>query len=306
VRRLIPSIAPLLLVLSANAQQTTPITIPITEQQAKQLSWLDYTLWATCSIGTVETDKNTHKKFFFARGTGVLVRITSDRVYLVTAKHVFDEPEKNWHPNELRLRFKWQEDKSVFDELGIPLTFKDARGNPLWAKPSDGSDIAAVAAPSDIHDLNRIAIFPEAFAKEEDLYQGGSVVVLGYPGFVGNEYLVRAILRQGIVAWTSPIDPLKRPFMVDANLYPGNSGGPVMHVPGGIGMGGRLTNGGKPTFLGIVSQAKSQEFPVILNGRPLTVQQQGGILTVPVIGGIGMIEPAGKILDFLQSIEPKK
>ena len=78
-----------------------------------------------------------------------------------------------------------------------------------------------------------------------------------------------------------------------------------MHVPGGIGKGGMLTNGGKPTFLGIVWQGKSQDFPVTLNGKPLPAQP-GAILTVPVIGGIGLIEPAGKILDFLQSIEPKK
>src|SRR5262249_34259359 len=152
VRRLIPFIVPLLLALTTAAQQPASITIPISQEEVKQLSWLDYALWATCSIGTIETDQNTRKKFFFARGTGVLVRVTSDRVYLVTARHVFDDAKENWHPTELRVRFKWQEDKSVFDELGVQLTFKDANANPLWLSPSDGSDVAAVVPPSDIKD----------------------------------------------------------------------------------------------------------------------------------------------------------
>ena len=36
---------------------------------------------------------------------------------------------------------------------------------------------------------------------------GASVIALGYPGIVGNEYLARAISRGGIIAWLNPRDP---------------------------------------------------------------------------------------------------
>ena len=198
------------------------------------MSWLDYKRMCTWSIGVVQTEEHTNRKFFAVIGTGVVIALNEHTAYLVTAKHVFDDPSKNWHPNELRLRFAWQEDKSFFEELGVPLTVRDAKGNPLWKSLDDGSDIAAIQPPEGIKAKSAEAIFPDAFPTEDDLYQGAAVVVIGYPGIVGNEYLVRAIVRQGIVAWTNPTEPLNNVFMVDSNLYLGNSGGPVFRVPTGL------------------------------------------------------------------------
>ena len=72
-------------------------------------------------------------------------------------------------------------------------------------------------------------VFVEDIAKTADIFEGANVMVLG----CGNEYLIRAITRAGIVAWMNPDDPYGKPFLIDANIYPGNSGGPVLKVPTG-------------------------------------------------------------------------
>ncbi len=304
----------LLAALAASAQQPPVTAKQATQQVPASISWLDHQRITTCSIGVVQTDERTHRQFFAVGGSGVFVAVDEHTGYLITAKHVFDDPENNWHPSELRLRFAWQEDKSVFDELGVPLTLRDAKGKALWKSLDDGSDIAAIVPPADIKNKEPEAIFPESFAKDTDLFQGASVVVLGYPGVVGNEYLVRSIVRQGIVAWTNPTEPLNNIFMVDANLYAGNSGGPVIRVPTGLTREGGFNFGGKATFLGIVSKVPLQNAPVTVDGQPLMFTPPGQLpvpnhpvrVQVVGVGGIGIIEPASKVLALVQSLQTKK
>ncbi len=307
------SVVLLVATLAASAQQ--PTVNPATQQVPPSMSWLDHSRIATCSIGVVRTDERTHRDFFAVAGSGVFVAVDQHTGYLITAKHVFDDPEKNWHPNELRLRFAWQEQKSVFDELGVPLTLKDAKGKALWKSLDDGSDIAAIVPPADIKTNSAEAVFPVSFAKDDDdFFQGASVIVLGYPGVVGNEYLVRAIIRQGIVAWTNPTEPLNNIFMVDANLYAGNSGGPVFRVPTSLNREGGINFGSKAAFLGIVSKVPIQDDPVTVDGQPLSFTPQGQLPTpnhpmsvkIVGVGGIGIIEPASKVLALVQSLQTKK
>jgi S1-C subfamily serine protease len=189
---------------------------------------LEHWRLAAFSFGRVQHQNN--REFFEVVGTGVLVATDPNTAYIVTAKHVFDDPTKQWHPSELRLRFAWRERKSVYDDLGTNLKLLDGSGRPLWLASEDGADIAAI--PITISELHP-AVQPHAIsitdiASGQDMFEGGNVLVLGYPGIVGNEYLVRAISRGGIIAWLNPEDPYRRPFPIDANIYPGNSGGPVI------------------------------------------------------------------------------
>jgi hypothetical protein len=134
--------------------------------------------------------------FFRVIGTGFIVSPDEHTGYFFTAKHVFDDPTKNWHPKELRLRFAWQERESVYDYLGTALPLFSPSGQQLWVGSDDGADIAAIpittaelgltpgVTPHGIS-LSNIAAFPD------DLFEGANVLVVGYPGIVGNEYLVR-------------------------------------------------------------------------------------------------------------------
>src|SRR5207237_8206933 len=88
--------------------------------------------------------------------------------------------------------------------------------------------------------------------------EAAQVLVLGYPAAVANDFGRRALLRQGIVAWVSPENPAGKPFLIDANIFPGNSGGPVLLLPTGIDPAGHVLPGGAVKFLGLVSQTRTQ------------------------------------------------
>jgi hypothetical protein len=101
-------------------------------------SWLDPWRQATVALGTVKKAKMTRQgkesvtDVFVVVGTGVLFG-TADKKppLLVTAKHVFSDPSKNWNPESLRLRFAWFEDRAVEDYLGIEIALRKD-GKPLW------------------------------------------------------------------------------------------------------------------------------------------------------------------------------
>ncbi len=282
--------------ISVAMSQTT--TAPVATASS-QIGWVESWRLATLSFGIV--DKNTEgKEFYRVIGTGVLFALNSKTGYIVTAKHVFYEPEKNWHPAELRIRFGWQDKESVYEGLGASVVLRDDAGNDLWKSLPDGSDVATIKAPPPTQ-LNQPAVTTSVIAKEDDFFEGANVIVLGYPGIVGNEYLVKAINRGGVVAWLNPKDAYESPFLIDANVYPGNSGGPVIKVPSGYNKQGTLVLGGQAVLLGIVSQAPGQvqdlELRVPGNFLPLKIHQE-----IPV-GGTGVVVPATKVLQLLKTVQ---
>src|SRR5438094_8733044 len=77
------------------------------ESSDSQIGWLDHWRLSTFSFGRVQNQNG--RNFFEVIGTGVLMATDQQTPYIVTAKHVFDDPKKQWHPSEIRLRFAWQE-----------------------------------------------------------------------------------------------------------------------------------------------------------------------------------------------------
>lgn len=266
--------------------------------------WTEHYRNSTVSFGRVVTDGG--HQIFQVLGAGVIVAIDRSHGYIVTAKHVFDDPKQNWHPAELRVRFAWEEKDSVDQNLGTVLKLTDAAGQNLWNSLDDNSDIAAIPMPNNFRKLD--AIYVQEFAGPDDLYDGATIIVLGFPAIVGNEKLVRAVTRSGIVAWTDPTDPIEEPFFVDANIMPGNSGGPAFKVPTGMTRGGALGLGGQVTFLGIVSQNVSGYYSVTADGRIVQVKfpdlplPSAAQVEVTGIGGLGKVEPAEKIRKLVQQL----
>jgi len=263
-------------------------------------SWLDHWRLATFSFGSVEQDQNG-RQFYKVIGTGFFVALDEKNGYIVTAKHVFDEPSKNWHPAELRMRFSWQEHKSVYDEFGTILKLRDESGRPLWKALEDGSDIVAIPPQTHFRDGPIDAIFARDFAGKDDVFEGGSIIVIGYPGVIGNEYLVRSIIRGGIVAWTDPDLPFDKPLLIDSNVFPGNSGSPVLRIPIGLSREGMALGGQKPTLLGLVSAGPIQQTDMELRVPGATDPIRFKAETVGV-GGIGIVAPASKILKLLNQM----
>jgi len=290
------------LVMNCVLYETATAQNPSTPSPAAETGWLDHWRLSTFSFGTVEQQNG--RDFFRVIGTGVVMASDPQTGYFVTAKHVFDDPEKQWHPKQLRLRFTWQERQSVYDYLGTTLDLFDTSGKQLWAASEDGADIAAI--PISLTDLGLKTgvephgVFTSDISPSQDMYEGATVVVLGYPGIVGNEYLVRSIIRSGIIAWLNPDDPYGKPLLIDANIYPGNSGGPVVRIPTGLTKQGGFNVGGRPTLLGIVSKAPGveQDFSLQVPGAPLPLHLK---LNIP-LGGTGVIEPAQKIPAILKRL----
>lgn len=112
--------------------------------------------------------------------------------------------------------------------------------------------------------------------------------VYGYPGFVGNNILTRAVTRGGIVAWTDPNGPSSNPFLIDAAIFPGNSGGPVFANPSGVQANGVFSIGGKAAWLGIVSKSYGTQ-----------LQNGSQIINLQGFGSLGVVEPVSEVRKLL-------
>ena len=266
--------------------------VPATPNPAPQ-PWTDHFRKATVCLGRVITIGT--KRSFSVVGTGVLVTSQSRKVYLVTAKHMFDDPSQAWHPSELRIRFAIQENKTFTQDLGWPIILTDSSGGNLWSALPDGSDIAAIPIPATFSPIVTDEIGFQDFATSNDVFDGGGVFVFGYPMaaqiLTRPDGLVRAVTRSGIIAWTDPNGPMDNPLLLDSNVMPGNSGGPAFRVPIGTNKAGGMDVGGRVSFLGIVTQDYKGYYSVEADGR--VVSKQWPDLTVPSIEQVGVIGIGG-------------
>jgi len=249
------------------------------------------------SLGLRITDANK-KQHFATVGSGVIIAWDGGRhSCLLTAKHLFNDPTKSFFPTTLYIRVPQSEPRTD-EDLGVELTLvKD--GQTLW-RGADDADLAVVALPdlSGYKDLHGISFAD--FGDENDVFQGASVVVFGYPELLGPDYQTTPIARNGVIAWTNPNGRLDNIFLVDANIFSGNSGGPVFHTPSGITRNGSFRVGGAAKLIGIVSKDAFEDAQVRAGDNPVGFTNQQTGLTTPMtakvlnIGGIGIIEPVSK------------
>lgn len=289
-------------------------------QQRPDPAWTEQVREATVAIGRIVTalstsDVATRKEEFALVGTGVVFGLPDDptnAAWLVTAKHVFDNPNQNPQPDAVQLRFAWFGERSVEDYLGIRAVLRNETGR-LWIPhPNPAVDLAALRLRIPRKEVGRESLptIPLTnFATADDVFEGASVLVLGYP-IVQRQFRTRSIVRSGVIAWVDPQDPMANPLLIDAAILPGNSGGPVFRLPTGINRSGNLSLGGRVGFLGIVAQAQQINRPVIvvdaagkstelelrLQGQPNSIKPQSQDLT-----GLGVVEPASRVMELLQT-----
>jgi hypothetical protein len=273
---------------------------------------LDHWRRATIALGIMIEDPNDSKapKNFRTWGSGVIVAFdeTGRRAGLLTAKHMVQDADTGQLVKELWMRFPSVEGE---EEAPIQLLLFDDQGRPVWRTSPASGDLALIPMPQvawahkGLHGLS----IKDFASPEDDLFQGASVLVLGYPAVVGEDFLSAPIARGGMVAWVNPKNPADEPFLVDANLFSGNSGGPVFRVRNGLDKFGTLRLGGVGyAFLGIVSKGPKQTAHVEAAGGnvyqedPITKALNPETVTVKNIGGIGIIEPASRARNLIQEL----
>lgn len=267
-----------------------------TPASVKQPALLDHWIRATVALGQIVDDGGTRR--YVTVGSAVIVATDAHHVCLLTAKHVVFNPQTGYIPSVIYLRLPMRGPDSNTD-LGIKVLLT-AQGRNIWQSLADGSDLAVLPIPdlsgeSDVH-----AVGLQDFGGDDDIFQGAPILVLGYPAILGPDYQTTPIARGGIIAWTDPGNRLGSPFLVDANVFNGNSGGPVFRVRSGFDRYGNMRVVGGLAFIGIVVRDAIEQAPVHVGEQKIGQLDPKTGMPVPFeagvqnIGGIGIVEPVSK------------
>lgn len=196
-------------------------------------SWLD----AVVAIGFPDSDGEPSfdaTGFLYARKVGVNdAKESLYRVFLATNRHVFEDSPLAL----LRFNPSGETPARVYN-----LDLSDHRGGRLWTPhPTQSIDVAVIPIALDVlrqHEI-QFAYFHDDSqclrrdaAREYGLSEGDGVFVLGFPmGLIGGERNF-VVLRDGVIArirdWLAGASA---EFLIDALIFPGNSGGPVVTRP---------------------------------------------------------------------------
>lgn len=152
--------------------------------------------------------------------------------FLVSARHVLD------NKRTIVLRLNSQSDDTSTD-FEVPLFARN--GRQLWVgHPDPAIDIGVLEINYALlkkHD-RRLYLFrsDEDVAERADLKaagvaEGHAIFVLGFPMAIVGENRQHAICRSGAVARIQDMLAGGGDFLIDASVFPGNSGGPVILSP---------------------------------------------------------------------------
>jgi len=279
-------------------------------------TWLDGLRNATVAIGKIvekeeiQDSINVKRRFFKVLGTGILVRLTDstiNRPFLITARHLIIDPKTNTYPNSIQVRFSWFEDKNLEENIGITIKLKIDNIPNFLVHPDNDVDLVIIPLDVSQEEAGRSTVAPLSinnFESPDGFYEGRSLFVLGFPGQVPAEFSTKTILRTGSIAWVSPIAPDSNYILIDCNIFPGNSGGPVFTVPTGIDRSGSFNVGGEFKFIGIVSSIFKQPFETLIEEDPLIITDKGKILNIYAISSMALckVEPAVKVKELLDEV----
>lgn len=182
----------------------------------------------------------------------------------------------------------------------IPLL--DNEGNRTW-KGHSNKKIDVAIIPVDLNFLRQHEIVFSYFLSNKSaaiirkmkslgVTEGDSAYILGYPmGLVG-EKRQTVLVRGGVIARIQDVlDRTNNEFLVDAQIFPGNSGGPVILKPEGFAIKG--TQPQKQSLLiGVVKSYVSYEDIAVSvqTGEPRIIFQENA--------GLAAVHP----IDYVQSL----
>jgi hypothetical protein len=187
---------------------------------------------AVVAIGT-NSGSNGHRWI----GTGFLYSraqagSSARHAFLVSARHVLQNKRKI----VLRLNAESGDSSADFE---VPLLARN--GRQLWVgHPDPAIDIGVLEINYALlkkHDRRLYLLHSDDdFAGRDDLQaagvaEGQGIFVLGFPMAIVGDKRQYVICRSGVVARIRDTLAGQNEFLVDASVYPGNSGGPVLLQP---------------------------------------------------------------------------
>lgn len=223
------------------------------------------------------------------------------RIYLVTNKHVINGQK------DILLRFNPQTDQSSKDyEISL---VNASTGKPIWTGHSNPTiDVAVLEVnPQFLKDEGMKFDFFRSddwvinkSKMKTDITEGDFIYVLGFPMGMVDKDRQYVFLRQGVIARIRDMfEGRSSDYVIDAVVFPGNSGGPVILKPEIISIGGtKATN--TAGLIGIIkSYIPYQEVAISQQtGRPRIIFEENT--------GLSLVEPTDHIIEAIELDEKNK
>jgi S1-C subfamily serine protease len=161
------------------------------------------------------------------------------RTYLVTNRHVVIKEDANIYPDTIQLIVHTSRE-DIYACRDVPIPLYDGKTKPVWLEhPKSRSKVDVVALDFTQHRKESDVIVPwrsDKLLKPGIVLKAGEKLsVIGYPlGFYDTVFNL-PVVRDAAIASAYPMPFRGRPFfLIDANLHPGTSGGPVVTKSSGI------------------------------------------------------------------------
>ncbi len=222
------------------------------------------------------------------------------KVYLVTNKHVLNNQAS------LMLRFNPQSEQPATD---YPLLLQSKEGRNLWTgHPTDAVDVAVV--PINAKRLQQEGmkfsffqsdgnIFTKQKLKDLGTTEGDSIFILGFPmGLMATDRQY-VLLRSGAISRIRDLyEGRSSDYVIDAFVFPGNSGGPVILKPEMISIDGTKANK-SAALIGVVKS--------YIPYRDVALSKQTGRTRIIFEdnSGLSLVEPVDAILETI-AVEERK
>lgn len=252
------------------------------------------------AIGTYSNDKKNWIGTGFLVGYLVSPINAPEKIYktfLVTNKHVLNDLSL------IILRFNPQNDQPATD-FPVPL-IDGGKGEKKWfGHPDPAIDIAIIGIDGNF--LRNQGMKFAFFTSESHILgtnemqiqgtsEGDNVYVLGFPmGIVASDRQ-NVIVRGGVISRIKDLyENRSKDFVVDAFVFPGNSGGPVVSRPELIAIQG-TNNIPNAHLIGIVKAYLPYEDIAVSQqtGRPKVIFEQNS--------GLSLVIPANYIIETIQN-----
>lgn len=221
-------------------------------------------------------------------------------LWLMTNKHVLEGLK------DIYLKLNSAAGPSSKD-FKLPLVARNGRLN--WiGHPEDKTDVAAIFLNADFMAKEALKFLPilsdlhtcdKATMKGGTVNEGDRVFVLGFPmGLVSPERQY-VICRSGIIARIRDyLDERTRDYLVDAPVFPGNSGGPVVLCPSALAIDGTKA----PERADLIGLVKSY---VPYRDVAISAQTQKPRITFEENSGLTAVEPMDAILETVALAEKR-